>query len=479
MDQTVTKKQGMYINGEWRRPENREYFKVTNPFSGELLGTLPEASEEDVREAAHFAQQAVEEELLTPEDRYRVLSTTAELIERDTDVFVETLVREVGKTRKEAASEVRGAISAFTAAAEEAKRIKGEEIPTPGASPDQKFAVMLKVPSGPVCAIIAFNAPLNQGSHKVASALAAGCSVVLKPPPLVPFHAIHLVKLVEEAGLPKGLLHLLFGGSAVGNALLEAEEFARYMFTGSLKVGQLIANKAGLRPVILEMGSNAPNIVHHDADIDKAVSACLAGYAVAGQVCTSVQRLFVHQDIFDEFAEKFTTEVSALRVGDPMDKSTHLGPVRTDEAAARFDSFIEEATEKGAKVLVGGERQGRMIQPTILTDVSPDLSVYHQEAFLPIVDLMAYEDFDRVLEEANNSEYGLQAGIFTRNLNLAFKAARKLRVGGVMINDVSRFRTAWMPFGGVKGSGVGREGIPYAIEALMDIRNLVLNLSEE
>ncbi|HLQ82507.1 MAG TPA: aldehyde dehydrogenase family protein [Pseudogracilibacillus sp.] len=469
------KEWGMFINGNWSFPKDRSTFDVENPYTDECIGTLPIANIDDVNEATSSAEDHFNDDLLSLNDRYNILLDISKSIERDADLLSDILVQEVGKTKTEASGEVKSAIDAFVLAAEEAKRITGNEIPMSNKITDEKskYAVTMKVPSGPICAITAFNAPLNQGAHKIAAAIAAGCTVVLKPSPFTPFHAIHLVNIMIEAGLPKGHIQLLFGGVEVGDALLESQKFSRYMFTGSLNVGKQIAVKAGLRPVILEMGSNAPNIVHKDADIDVAVQSCLSGFALAGQVCTSVHRLFVHEDIYQEFSDKFIEKIKGLKVGDPMNSDTDIGPVRNDQSSYKFDKLIKEATDGGATILHGGNRDGRLISPTILSNLEKDMKVYFDETFLPIINLIPYKDFDAIIKESNDSIYGLQAGVFTSNLHLAFKAARELKVGGVMINDASRYRVAQMPFGGVKGSGVGREGLPYAIELLSDLKNVV------
>ena len=469
----------MLVNGEWRRAEGRNELPVFDKYSGAEIARVAEATSKDVEEAVDAAQAAFAAAAITPHQRYTILARAAVLIQADHKAIAELLVREVGKTIREARSEVAAAAAAILNAAEEAKRIDGETIPVdanPGS--EKRFAVVMHTPSGPVCAITPFNAPFNQAAHKIASAIAAGNPVVIKPSEQTPLTAYRLAQLLVEAGLPPGHLGLVFGpGATTGNMLLRDKRFARFTFTGSTRTGRHILATVGIRPVALELGSNAPTIVFADADLELAAQASRSsGYAIAGQVCTSVQRLYVHESVMSQFTSIFVPLVGKLKLGNPMDDSTDIGPMLTDAAAERAEQVLRNAVDAGAKVLVGGQREGRMFQPTVLADAKRPMEVICQEIFAPIVSLIPFTSTDDVIRDANDSEFGLQAGIFTRDLSTAFYVARRLRFGGVMVNDASRYRAPNQPYGGVKDSGIGREGPKYAIRELTDFKTVVFNL---
>lgn len=469
----------MLVNGEWRGGDGRNALAVLDKYSGVEIARIPEATERDVKEAVDAAQAAFELGELSLHERFTILARAAALVEREQQSLAQLLVQEVGKTIREARAEVTSAAAALLNAAEEAKRIDGETVPVeanPGS--EKRFAVVMHTPSGPVCAITPFNAPFNQAAHKVASAIAAGNPVVLKPSEQTPLTAWRLAQILAEAGLPPGHLGLVYGrGDTTGEALLRDKRFARYTFTGSGRVGRHILATVGIRPVALELGSNAPTIVFADADLELAAQASRAsGYAIAGQVCTSVQRLYVHESVFDRFSDIFASLVAKLKLGNPMDEATDVGPMLTDAGAERAERVLRNAVEAGAKVLVGGRREGRMFQPTVLSQVRRPMDVVCQEIFAPIVSLIPFANRDEVIREANDSEFGLQAGLFTRDLATAFYVARRLRFGGVMVNDASRYRAPNQPYGGVKDSGIGREGPKYAIRELTDFKTVVFNL---
>jgi len=312
----------------------------------------------------------------------------------------------------------------------------------------------------------------------VGPAIAAGNSVVLKPSSLTPFTAIRLCEIMQEAGLPPGYLNILFGpGKTVGEWLLADPRFALYTFTGSPPVGRHLRETIGLRRAILELGSNSATIIHKDADIQRASQACVrAGFAYAGQVCISLQRILLHRDIRSRFLDIFLPSVAALRLGDPLEEDTDVGPMITEDAAMRAEEWINEAISKGARLLIGGGRKGNMVQPTVLTDVAKDSKVVCHEVFAPVVTIQEYETIDEAIDMVNDSEYGLQAGVFTSDIQVAFKVAREVQVGGVMVNDTSMYRVDPMPYGGVKQSGIGREGPRYAIEEMTDLKLIVFNL---
>lgn len=469
----------MLINGQWQVGKSDFLLPVLSKYSGVTLVEIPEATDTQVDEAIAAAQAAFDGAEITPHRRFQILEQASRLLQRDAKGLAELLVFEVGKTIREARAEVAAAAAALLNAAEEAKRIDGETIPVdanPGS--ERRFAVVMHTPSGPVCAITPFNAPLNQAAHKVASAIAAGSPVVLKPSEQTPLTAFRLAEILIEAGLPNGHLGVIYGrGATVGERMLRDPRFSRYTFTGSSKTGRHILETVGIRPVALELGSNAPTIVFPDANLEQAaIAARASGYAIAGQVCTSVQRLYVHENVIEQFTELFVGAVAKLTYGDPMDDSTDVGPLLTDQAAERAEKLLAEAVEQGAKILVGGKRKGRMFQPTVLANVKRPMAVVCQEIFAPIVNIISFADTDEVIREANDSEFGLQAGVFTRDIKTAFYVARRLRYGGVMINDASRYRAPNQPYGGVKDSGMGREGPKYAIRELTDSKTVVFNL---
>ncbi|MEK6678829.1 MAG: aldehyde dehydrogenase family protein, partial [Nitrospirota bacterium] len=343
---------------------------------------------------------------------------------------------------------------------------------------ENRISFTIREPIGIVCAISPFNFPMNLVCHKIGPAIAAGNSVVLKPASSTPLSAINLAKALIQAGLPKGLLNIVFGpGNTVGEWLLSDQRIGLYTFTGSPKIGKRIKEASGLRRVILELGSNSAAIVHNDADIKKAASACArAGFAYAGQICISLQRLLIHKDIMDKFLSEFIPLVENLKVGNPIDEATDVGPLINEEAAIKAEEWINEAVKNGAKLLTGGKRKGSVVSPAVLTDVERTMRIVCFEAFAPVVSVFPYNTIEEAIDIVNDSEYGLQAGIFTKDINIAFKAIKGIKVGGMMINDTSLYRADMMPYGGVKNSGIGREGPRYAIEEMTDLKTVVINL---
>lgn len=468
---------GLYINGQWVDTEKR--LPVLDKYRGEPFAEIGLASEAQVNDAIAAAQRVWQDHPLSPQERFRILSRTSALLGEHIDDLGETIAREGGKPLKLARGEVQRAMQTFQVAAEEAKRITGEIVPisaAPGA--ENRFAFTLRVPVGVVAAIAPFNFPLNLVAHKVAPALAAGNAVVLKPASQTPITSAKLCRLLTEAGLPAGYLNLVVGpGSTVGEQLLQDPRVGFYTFTGSPSVGERLRNAIGLRRATLELGSNSATLVHADADLEKAAARCAsAGFAHAGQVCISLQRLFVHEAIWDAFVPRFLDRVRELKVGDPMDPATDVGPMISEAEADRATAWIEEAKQQGARVILGGGRQGVMLEPTVLTDVHDQMKVVCEEVFAPVVTLVPYKDLGEAIARVNTSKYGLQAGIFTSSISTAMEAARKVEVGGVMINDTSIFRADLMPYGGVKLSGSGREGPRYAIEEMTELKVVVMDL---
>jgi acyl-CoA reductase-like NAD-dependent aldehyde dehydrogenase len=475
---------GMLINGQWKESKEKDtsakYIEVKAPYDGRIIGLIPEAGRQDVEDAIAAAYSAFREIRLSPHERYEILLKTSRLLNEKTEDIAGALAQEAGKPIRDARAEVHRAVQTFLISAEEAKRIHGEGIPVEAAKgSENRIAFTIRVPVGPICAISPFNFPLNLVAHKVAPAIAAGNTVVLKPASVTPITAVNLGKIMMEAGLPPGYLNIIFGpGNTVGEWLLADPRFALYTFTGSPSVGRRLREATGLRRSILELGSNSAVIVHKDSDIDKAVHACVrAGFAYAGQVCISLQRILLHRDIADGFISKFIPAVESLRLGDPLDENTDVGPMITEEAAIKAGEWISEAVSRGAKLLTGGERNGNMLKPAVLKNVDRNMKVVCHEVFAPIVSIQKYATIEEAVNMVNDSDFGLQAGIFTSDINLAFKAAKELQVGGVMINDTSMYRVDAMPYGGVKQSGIGREGPKYSIEEMTDLKIVVFNIT--
>lgn len=475
---------GMLINGQWRESpkdaSSANFIDIKSPYDGAILGRIPEAGQADVNDAISSADLAFKHIKLSPYERYEILHKSARLLQQETEDIARTLSQEAGKPIRDARTEVSRAVQTFLISAEEAKRIHGEGIPVEAArGSENRIAFTIRVPVGPVCAISPFNFPLNLVAHKVGPAIAAGNSVVLKPADVTPITAINLGKIMMEAGLPPGYLNIIFGpGNTVGERLLADPRFALYTFTGSPTVGRRIREATGIRRSILELGSNSAVIVHKDSDMDKAVTSCVrAAFAYSGQICISLQRILLHRDIAAKFLSMFIPAAESLKAGDPLQEDTDLGPMITEDAAIRAKEWIDEAVSRGAKLLTGGRRQGNMLTPAVLQDVDRNMKIVCHEVFAPIVSIQEYSEIDEAIAMVNDSEFGLQAGIYTSDINLAFKAARWLQVGGVMINDTSMYREDAMPYGGVKQSGIGREGPKYTIEEMTDMKIIVLNLS--
>lgn len=464
------------INGASR--DSGTYLTVNDKTSGTPWASISQAGPDEVDAAITAAAKTFARGALTASQRYDILLKTAALIQTRRDDLALTMAYEAGKPLRDAYAEVDRAADTFTWSAEEAKRIHGEMVPLDAtAGSENRLAFTLRVPVGVVCAITPFNFPINMVAHKIAPALAAGNAVVLKPASYTPIVAAKLCALVGEAGMPPGWLNMVVGpGQSVGNALLADPRINFYTFTGSVAVGETLKRSIGLRRCTLELGSNAAVIVHEDANVDNAATQCaLKGFSYSGQVCLSVQRIIVHQAIMEQFVAKLVSVTAGLRVGDPKEPSTDIGPMISEGEAKRAAVWIEEAVAGGATLLTGGRRDGAFLTPTVLANVQPQMRVVCQETFAPIVTIQAYETLSEAFHLANDSLYGLQAGIFTSSLAVAMAATRNMQVGGIMVNDTSFYRAGQMPYGGVKQSGMGREGPRYAIEEMTELRLVVLN----
>jgi acyl-CoA reductase-like NAD-dependent aldehyde dehydrogenase len=470
---------GNLINNEWVKGDGPS-FPVVAPSSGEVLAVLNEASEEmtatAVKSVRHWFDKG---DSLTPFQRYELLQKVSQEIAENSEIYARLIVAESGKPIKDARVEAWRASQTFRLASEEARRIHGEEIPlsgTPGS--ENRLGMTIRVPLGVICAIAPFNAPLNQMNHKVPTGLAAGNGVVVKPPEITPLSAIRLMKSIQKAGFPAGAINMVQGrGEVVGEWLLDNQLINAYSFTGSAAVGARIHQKAGLRKTMLELGSNSAVIVHKDADLALASRLIAkAGNMYSGQLCISVQRVYVHEAVYAQFKEALSAEIRKIVVGDPLSEDTDIGPMISASAAERAGDWVRDAVQQGAKIVVGGTHEGPWFQPTVLENVTPDMFVVCREVFAPLMNLIPYRELGDAITQANDSIYGLQAGVFTRDLDVAFYAAKKLEVGGVIINDTSNYRIDQMPYGGVKQSGMGREGVKYAIEEMTESRLIVLNL---
>ena len=465
----------LLIDGRWVDGISTD--RLTDKYKGLAFGEMAVASPEQVDQAVAGAAAAVEASKLTPYDRYRILSKAARLIEERVEPLVTLMRDEVGFTRADGENEVRRCVQTLELSAEEAKRLKGELVPMEAASGVRdRMGYTIHVPRGVICAITPFNSPLNTLAHKVGPAIAGGNAVVIKPSNHTPLSAVALCRALIDAGLPSNLLALIHGaGRQVGRQLLADQRIAFYAFTGSTQVGREIQQAAGLRGSQLELGSIASTIVCHDADLDLAIPKIInAGFRKAGQVCTSVQRLFVDRRIAGEFVPKFVEAVRAIKTGDPFDPSVLVGPMITREHAERTAAWVKEAVAGGARVLVGGTHEGQVFAPTVLDRVNENMRVVCEEIFAPVVCWLEFEDFVVAVRRANASPFGLAAGLFTSNLKTAFRVSRRLRFGGVHVNEASSARVDVMPFGGVKDSGFGREGPAYAIREMTEERLITI-----
>nr|WP_208752217.1 aldehyde dehydrogenase family protein [Bacillus cereus] len=467
-------KKHLYINGDWKSVNT--YKPLYAPYSEETLAEIAQGTEEDVKEAVIAAKNAMKEmNTLSAYDRATILEKVAQKMDERREEFAEIIAKEAAKPIRAARGEVDRTVQTYKFAAEEAKRIYGETLPldaAPGA--DGRIAYTIRKPIGVIGAITPFNFPLNLVAHKVGPAIAAGNTVVLKPADQTPLSSYALVELFEEAGLPKGALNIISGpGSTVGEAIVTNDDVASITFTGSPKVGLEIKAKAGLKRVTLELGSNAAVIIDEDVELtDELIERVKWGAFVNnGQVCISVQRVFVHEERLDEFLSKLQKAMETVVVGNPLLEETDVSALISKKDVERIDNWVQEAVKEGASVLYGGnKRDERIFEPTVLTNVPEHVSVQCQEVFGPLMTVNTFKEFDEAIEQVNYSRYGLQAGVFTNNLFKAMRAIDELEVGGVMINDIPTFRVDHMPYGGVKESGTGREGIKYAIEEMTEMK---------
>jgi acyl-CoA reductase-like NAD-dependent aldehyde dehydrogenase len=465
-----------FLAGAWRAGAP---YTIACPYDGAPVGIVHRAGPEQLEQAIHAAVEAFETTRRLPgHKRAAALRTISASIASQAEDLARTLALEAGKPIKQARIEVSRAIQTFATAAEEATRMRDEFLRLDSVPPGEgRQGILKRFPVGPIAAITPFNFPLNLVAHKLAPAIAAGCPVVLKPASQTPISALRLAAIIAESGWPPTALSVLPLSSDDAAPLVEDERFKLLTFTGSPAVGWDMKRRAGRKKVTLELGGNAGVIVHSDTDLAYAAERCVVGgYSYAGQSCISVQRIFVHEPVYEEFMDYFVPRVRALKVGHPLDEATDLGSLISASDGARVAAWLDEARAAGAECLVGGEVRGGVVQPTVVVKASPELRVNRQEIFAPVVTVQTYGAFDDALRAVNDSVYGLQAGLFTRDVRRIFQAFETLEVGGVIIDDVPTWRVDPMPYGGVKQSGFGREGLKYAIEELTEPKLLVLSL---
>jgi acyl-CoA reductase-like NAD-dependent aldehyde dehydrogenase len=468
----------LLIDGRW--VNGGDQLEVINKYTQEVFAVVPMARQEEVDAAIAAAQRTAP--LIADMPAFRraeILARSAAMIGERKEELAETIAREAGKALKYARAEVDRAVSTFTIAAEEAKRVHGETIPLDAVPAGEGyFGFWLRRPVGVIAAISPFNFPLNLVAHKVAPAIAAGNTVVLKPASTTPITAVKLCEILQAAGLPTGAINLVVGpGSTVGEWLVTDPRVDKITFTGSPPVGEHILSVAGIKKVTLELGNNSPVIIAPDADLDQVAKRCAVGaYYNSGQVCISVQRIYSQKGIYDPFVEKFVQASEEMVVGDPLDERVDVGPMIDQGEVDRIESWVDEACQGGAQVLAGGNRQESIYWPTVLTNVQPEMKVVDQEAFAPVASVIPYDDFEEALEQADASEYGLQASVFTRDIQRVFQAIKRLNFGGVMINETPAYRADHMPYGGNRRSGLGREGLRFAIEEMTNIQMVAIKL---
>ena len=471
-----TKPHPIFLAGRW--VESDDPLVVSNPANpDEPAGATFNASEAQYEEAVEAAVAAFEVTRTLPAyERGGILRNISAGIKARREELGRTIALEAGKPIRDSLVEVDRAVLTFRLGAEEAERMVGETIPL-DLMPASKgrMGITRRFPIGPIAGISPFNFPLNLAAHKLAPAIASGNPIVLKPPSKDPLTMLTVAEIVEEAGAPAGSVSILPMTRELGDRMVADDRFKLLTFTGSPSVGWRMKERAGKKKVVLELGGNAGVIIDKTADLDWAVRRCLVGgFTYAGQVCISVQRMFIHEDVWDAFLERFVAGAKAIRSGDPLDPETELGPMVDGAAASRTQRWVDEAVAMGGKLLLGGKADGTFFPPTILTDVPPTAQVCSNEAFAPLVVAFPFKDFGEAVAGVNDSMFGLQTGVFTNDLANAWRAFGELEVGGVIVNDVPTYRIDHMPYGGVKDSGLGREGLRWAIEDMTEIRIMVL-----
>lgn len=468
----------MVIGGNWI--DKSETIAVHNPYDGSIVESVPRGSVEDIQAAIGVALDGYEiNRNLPAHRRISILLITAELMQARFEELAVTIASEGSKTIREARKEVARAINTITISGEEARRILGETIPfdsAPGS--ENRVGYYYRFPVGVIAAITPFNDPLNLVAHKLGPAIAGGNSVVLKPATVTPLSALKLAECFYEAGLPGEILSVVTGyGREIGAALVSDERVRMISFTGGVEAGKQITKIAGLKKIGMELGSNSPVIVLEDCDLENAVSACVSGaFWAVGQNCIGVQRIYIQRSIYAKFRDAFIVRTEKYKTGHQLDETTDMGPMISEQEAVRVIDWIEDAVQKGAVLLTGGTRVGTLVQPTVLENLPASATLACHEVFGPVVILYQVDSLDAAIEAANAVDYGLQGAIFTNDLNLAFRAIRKMDVGGIVVNDSTDYRVDLMPFGGVKNSGLGREGIKFSLQEMTEPKMVCFNL---
>ena len=467
----------MHIGGQWVDKDDK--IEVRNPFDGSVVDTVPRGDAEDVKEAIDTAVRGAGIMASMPAyERYQILHKAAEIMEQRLEDLGRTVTLEEGKVLTEGLGEASRAVETMTLAAEESKRLTGETLPLDASSNGAgKFGFTLRVPCGVVAAITPFNFPLNLVCHKVGPALAAGNSVIVKPATDTPLSALKLTEIMLEAGVPPEAIQCVTGsGGVIGDAISSDPRVRKISFTGSRDVGEHICKTAGLKKVTMELGSNAPLIVMPDADLEKVADATAAtGFANAGQVCISAQRVMVNQQVYGDFIDVLKPKVEALTTGDPLGDAVKMGPMIREADAVRVNQWVHEAVAGGASLVTGGDRNGTMHAPTIVADVDPQMRISCNEVFGPAVGLTRFDSIDEAIREANNTNYGLSAAVFTENIDWALQFAHKVHSGNIHVNWGTMWRADFMPYGGLKESGMGKEGPGYAVEEMTELKMVVMH----
>ena len=467
----------LLVNGKWE--ESKDIKETRSPYDQAVVARVHFADKEQMEKAIHAASESFEEtKKLSSHERYKILENISNEIKKRSEELTKSIALSAGKTIKSSRTEVSRAVNTFLIAAEEAKRINGEIIPLDlSHQTKERWGLVRRFPIGVIAGITPFNFPLNLVAHKVAPALASGNTVVLRPASQVAITSILLGEIIKDSAYPAGGFNAVPSSYKAAEALLDDERVKMLTFTGSPSIGWDLKKRAYKKRVTLELGGNAAVVIEPDTNLDYAIPRVLLGaFSYSGQICISVQRIFLHEKIYDRFMAKFAEGTAKLKMGNPLEEETDVGPMINIAAAEQTEEWLNEAEENGARIVCGGKRDGTLFEPTILENVKPELRISWLEAFAPVVVVYPYTDFEVALTEVNNSIYGLQAGVFTSDLNKAFLAHEVLDVGGVIINDIPTFRIDHMPYGGVKESGLGREGLKYAIEEMTELKLMAINL---
>ena len=469
-------KHRLFIGGRWIEPGH--LMAITNPYDGSAVGEVYQAGPVEMEQAIDAAEKAFEMTRKLPSyRRAEVLRKTADQLRNRKEEIARTMTLESGKPIQYTRGEVDRAILTFSIAAEESSRIPGEVIPLDvAAGSENRWGIVKRYPIGPIASITPFNFPLNLVAHKIAPAIAAGNTVVHKPPPQTPITSIILAEIFVNSGIAEGAINVVPCSNEVGEKLSADSRLKMLSFTGSPKVGWYLKSKATKKKVLLELGGNAAVIIEPDSDLDSVSKRLAVGaFSNAGQICISVQRIYVHKDVYKEFKQLLIDQTMKLKVGNPLEDDTVVGPMINSVEADRAFKWIKEAEDAGANLLTGGKREGNIIEPTIFENVPQNVNLYCEEAFAPVAFLDTYSDFAEAVKKVNDTRFGLQAGIFTNDSRKIFKAFDEIQVGGLIVNDYPTYRIDSMPYGGIKDSGFGREGVRYAIQEMTEPKLLVMN----